>query len=130
MAPREKLTLAGAIFGVFGTLIWILLTWGGLDLRGTGYEWLGFVLGLGLFGAAAIFATANASTAPEDDREIRIGLKADQIALRAGVCGMVTLFAMSGGVWGPIPGGGVMCLMMGVLTSGFVARLYYYRRGV
>jgi hypothetical protein len=132
MAYREKLALGGLGLSLFGTTVFALITWGGLDVRGTGYEWLGGLFGIGLFFTALLLGFAAMGADREDEREVLIRLKADSVAFRATLVGAWVLYAVANGIFHPIPGnaGAMLCLIMAALAVTHGARLYFYRRGV
>ena len=128
MAPREKLTMAGLCLTAFAASIYALIIWGGFDVRGTVYEWLGFLIGFGAAGFGLALGIVSASERAEDEREILIGLKAERVALRVVFLGLMLLFVTSGGVFGPVPGGAMLFLVMVGFATTAAARLFYYRR--
>lgn len=129
MAYREGLAWGGVCLFAVGTAIWALMTWGGLDLRGTGYEWIGALLGIGVLLFVILFGVAALDADPEDEREILIGLKSERIAWRGCIVGLAALHGL-GHLAGPLPAGAPVTLLMAASTVMIAARLYYYRRGV
>jgi hypothetical protein len=132
MAYREKLALGGLCLSLFATIVFALITWGGLDVRDTGHGWLGGLIGIGVFLTALLLGVAAMGADREDDREVLIRLKANNVSFWATLAGAWVLYAAAGGIFRPIPGnaGALICLVMAAFAFSNGARLYFYRRGV
>ncbi len=129
MAYRESLAWCGVCLGAIGTVVWALMTWGGLDLRETGYEWIGAAIGIGVLLFLILVGVTALDADPQDERERLIGLKAERVAWRACIVGLAALHIL-GTLSGPLPAGAPFTLLMAAITAMIAAQLWYYRRGV
>ncbi len=130
MAPRERIAMWRLGFLLAALAVYAVFTLAARDGQLHGHEWLitaGFLL-VGISMRAVL-----KKPAPEDEREILIGLLANRLVLAvalSGVFALCAVFSFGRGMWAPVPSGALVCVILAALAAGDGARLYYYRRGV